>query len=192
MVEVKGSTGSGRPRPQDPGGTTLILMVRDIDAAFAPLKSAGVPVVTTGGEPIAFGPGNLARGVIVTDPDGHFVELLQPNPIPETTAPADSNIIGARVRLTVADTERTMKVYRDMLQIQPQVGDVRDEPAARSDGSEGRAAAPYQRAGSGSPLRIEFIEVKDASRNADQFAAARSGRDPIQVRLRDLDATMRG
>ena len=89
-----------------------------------PAQARRRPGRHAGGEPIAFGPGNLARGVIVTDPDGHFVELLQPNPIPETTAPADSNIIGARVRLTVADTGQTMKVYRDLLHIQPQIGDV--------------------------------------------------------------------
>ena len=53
------------PRPQDPGSMTLVLIVRDIDKAFAPLKSAGVPVVTPGGVPMTFGANN-ARGVIVT------------------------------------------------------------------------------------------------------------------------------
>ena len=47
MVEIKGLDRKPvHPRPQDPGGTTLILLVRDITAAFAPLKKAGVPVVT--------------------------------------------------------------------------------------------------------------------------------------------------
>ena len=35
-----------RRRMQDPGAVTLILLVRDIDAAFTKLKAAGVPVVT--------------------------------------------------------------------------------------------------------------------------------------------------
>ena len=74
------------PRPQDPGSMTLVLIVRDIDKAFAPLKAGGVPVVTPGGAPLTFGANN-ARGVIVRDPDGHFVELLQPSPLPETIAP---------------------------------------------------------------------------------------------------------
>ena len=111
MVELRGIDRKPvRPRPQDPGGATLILLVRDIAAAFAPLKKAGVPVVTPGGEPIAFGQNQAARGVIVSDPDGHFVELLQLAPLPETSAPAASNIIGARVRMTVADTDQTLHV----------------------------------------------------------------------------------
>src|SRR5438105_10110652 len=79
IVEVRGlEKKAAHPRPQDPGGTTLILLVRDIKAAFAPLKKAGVRIVTPGGEPLAFGQNNAVRGVIVEDPDGHFIELLQP------------------------------------------------------------------------------------------------------------------
>ena len=90
---------------QDPGAVTLILLVRDIDAAFAKLKAAGVPVVTTGGAPLAMSTANKTRAVIVQDPDGHFVELAQLDPLPATTAPASSNVIGIRLRVTVADME---------------------------------------------------------------------------------------
>src|SRR5204863_2133816 len=38
-----------QPRLQDPGAVRLILIVRDIDALLAHLKSRGAPVVTTGG-----------------------------------------------------------------------------------------------------------------------------------------------
>jgi hypothetical protein len=56
-------------RLQDPGAVTLILLVRDIDAAFARLKQAGAPVVSTGGAPINMSPTNTTRAVIVKDPD---------------------------------------------------------------------------------------------------------------------------
>jgi predicted enzyme related to lactoylglutathione lyase len=191
MVEVKGLDRKAvRPRPQDPGGTTLILIVRDINAAFAPLKRAGVPVVTRGGEPLAFGPGNLARGVIVADPDGHFVELLQPNPIPETTAPADSNIIGARVRVTVADIDQTMKVYRDVLQIQPQIGTFGTIPLLDLMGLKGAQLRLTNAQIPGSPLRVEFIELKDVSGTPIRPRLQDPGAARLQLRLRDLDATM--
>jgi catechol 2,3-dioxygenase-like lactoylglutathione lyase family enzyme len=191
MVEVKGiERKSAYPRPKDPGAATLILIVRDINAAFAPLKRAGVPVVTTGGEPIAFGPGNLARGVIVTDPDGHFVELLQPNPIPETTAPAGSNIIGARVRLTVADTEQTLKVYHGLLHIQPQVGEFGTNPLLDLMGLKGAQLRMTSAQIPGSPLRIELIEVKGVSRTAIRPRLQDPGATRLQLRLRDLDATI--
>ena len=191
MVEVKGLDRKAvRPRPQDPGGTTLILIVRDINAAFAPLKRAGVPVVTPGGEPLAFGPNNGARGVIVTDPDGHFVELLQPNPIPETTAPADSNIIGARVRITVADIEQTMKVYRDVLQIQPQIGNFGTIPLLDLMGLKGAQLRLTNAQIPGSPLRLEFIELKDVSGTPIRPRLQDPGATRFQLRLRDLDATI--
>ena len=38
---------------QDPGAVTLILLVRDLDAAFAKLDAAGTPMVSTGGRPLS-------------------------------------------------------------------------------------------------------------------------------------------
>jgi predicted enzyme related to lactoylglutathione lyase len=191
IVEVKGLDRTpARPRPQDPGSTTLVLMVRDIDAAFAPLKRAGVPVVTPGGAPLAFGPDNRARGVIVADPDGHFVELLQPNPIPETTAPAASNIVGARVRITVADTEQTMKVYRDVLQFQAQAGNFGNIPLLDLMGLKGAQLRLTTAQIPGSPLQMEFVELKDVSGTPIRPRLQDPGATRFQVRLRDLDATI--
>lgn len=191
MVEVKGLDRKAvRPRPQDPGSTTLILLVRDIDAAFAPLKRAGVSVVTPGGEPLAFGANNGVRGVIISDPDGHFVELLQPNPIPETTAPADSNVIGARVRLTVADTEQTMKVYRDVLQFQPRIGEFRDLPLLDLMGLKGAQLRLTNAQVPGSPLGLEFIELKGVTGTPIHPRLQDPGATRLQLRLRDLDSTI--
>ena len=191
IVEVGGIDKKAiHPRPQDPGGTTLILLVRDIKAAFAPLKRAGVPVVTPGGEPLAFGPNNGVRGVIVSDPDGHLVELLQPNPLPETTAPADSNIVGARVRFTVADTEQTMRVYRDALLFQPQVGEFANIPLLDLMGLKGAQLRLTNAQVPGSPLRMEFIELKGAAGTPIRPRLQDPGATRFQLRLRDLDATI--
>ena len=100
---------------QDPGAVTLILLVRDLEAAFTKLKAAGVPVVTTGGVPLAMSATNKTRAVIVQDPDGHFVELAQLDPLPATTAPASSNVIGIRLRVTVADMDGTLRFYQERL-----------------------------------------------------------------------------
>ena len=191
MVEVKGLDRKPvRPRPQDPGGTTLILMVRDIDAAFAPLKKAGVPVVTPGGAPLAFGQNNAARGVIVSDPDGHYVELLQPSPLPETTAPAESNIIGARVRVTVADTDQTVKLYKDLLQFQPQVGQFGNIALLDLMGLKGAQLRLTNAQVPGSPLRLEFIELKGTDGTPVRPRLQDPGAARLQLRLKDLDATM--
>lgn len=191
MVELKDIERKPvRPKPQDPGGMTLILLVRDIDKAFAPLKKAGVPVVTPGGGPIAFGQNNAARGVIVTDPDGHFVELLQLAQLPETNAPADSNIIGARVRVTVADTEKAMRVYRDVLHFQPQVGSFGTIPLIDLMGLKGAELKLTNAQVPGSALRMEFIELKGVAGTPIKPRLQDPGATRLQVRVRDLEATM--
>jgi catechol 2,3-dioxygenase-like lactoylglutathione lyase family enzyme len=107
-----------RRRYQDPGAATIILLVRDIDAAFASLKKGGVRIVTTGGAPISMSTANRTRALIVQDPDGHFVELAQIDPMPATTVAAASNVIGIRLRLTVADVDQALAYYRNVLGIQ--------------------------------------------------------------------------
>lgn len=191
MVEVRGLEKKAIvPRPQDPGSPTLILLVRDINAALAPLKKAGVRVVTPGGEPIALGPNDAAKGVIVTDPDGHFVELLQPSPTPQTTAPEGSNIVGARVRFTVADTEQTMKVYRDVFQFNPQIGEFRDSPLLDLMGLKGSQLRLTTAQVPGSPLGLEFIELKGVTGTPIRPRLQDPGATRLQIRLKDLDRTL--
>lgn len=98
-----------RPRVQDPGAITLVVYVRDVDALLAKATQAGVPVLTPGGKPVVLAG---RRAVLLADPDGRPVELRQPDPLPETTAPA-GNIVGARLSMTVTNTDRTMQLYRD-------------------------------------------------------------------------------
>ncbi len=100
-----------RPRVQDPGAVTLVVFVRDVDALLSKATRAGVPVLTPGGTPIA--QARKTRAVLVEDPDGRPVELRQVDPLPDTTAPATSNVVGSRLSMTVADTDRTMRLYRD-------------------------------------------------------------------------------
>jgi len=101
-------------RTEDPGSVTLVLTVRDLDAAFTALKHASVPVVTTGGMPVAI---RGARAVVVQDPDGHYVELQQLGSMPTTSIPASSNVIGIGLRVTVADIDQSLAFYRHVLGI---------------------------------------------------------------------------
>jgi catechol 2,3-dioxygenase-like lactoylglutathione lyase family enzyme len=191
MVEAKDIDRKAvRPRPQDPGAATLVLLVRDIDKAFAPLEQAGVPVVTPGGAPIAFGPNNRARGVIVVDRDGHYVELLQLSPLPDTNAPAESNIIGARVRLIVADTDRTARVYRDQLHFQPQIGSSGTMPLLDLMGLKGAEVRLTTAQVPGSALRLEFVEIKGVPLTAVHPRIQDPGATRLQIRVKDLDATI--
>jgi catechol 2,3-dioxygenase-like lactoylglutathione lyase family enzyme len=62
------------PNSWDPGASTLLLSVRDLDLVTARLKARGAPVVTLGGAPITTPSG---RAIVVRDPDGCLIEVRQ-------------------------------------------------------------------------------------------------------------------
>jgi catechol 2,3-dioxygenase-like lactoylglutathione lyase family enzyme len=183
-----------RRRYQDPGAATLILTVRDLDTVFASLQKARVPIVTTGGAPIAMSATTKTRAVTVQDPDGHFVELAQVDPLPKTATTAGSNVVGIRLRLTVADIERAAAYYQKVLGIQTSIrpfatnAQVMRMVGLPETGEYRLSMATLP----GSTLILEFIQFK----GVDSAAVPLPSRvqDPgsyrLQLTLSDLDATL--
>jgi catechol 2,3-dioxygenase-like lactoylglutathione lyase family enzyme len=183
-----------QPRLQDPGAVRLILVVRDIDAFLGRLKGKGVPVVTAGGVPVNMNiPGAKGRAAIVKDPDGFFVELLQLAELPETTAPAGSDILDARFGLTITDTDRTMNLYRDLLGFKPEVGGtfVTDKAATDLMGTPGAQMRISTAVVPGSRLRVEFVEFKGVDRKPISARIQDPGATRLQLQIRDTDATVK-
>ena len=182
-----------QPRMQDPGAAWLLLSVRDIDTLFARLKKDGVPVVTASGGPVNVqGGGEKGRGVVIKDPDGFNIVLVQEDPLPQTTAPESSNVIGARVGLTVADTDRTIAFYRDVLGFQPRAGtfttdaavaDLMNTPKAQFRRSTARIP--------GSAIQMEFLEFKGIDRKPAGARIQDPGSTRFQLRVRDTDAAVK-
>jgi catechol 2,3-dioxygenase-like lactoylglutathione lyase family enzyme len=93
IVEIKNAGGKPVDRQiQDPGSFTLVVQLRDRGATLTRLKALGAPVVSTSD-----------AAVVVRDPDGHFVSLVQ------------AEQPGVRVRLTVQDAGQVMRLYCDTL-----------------------------------------------------------------------------
>jgi predicted enzyme related to lactoylglutathione lyase len=190
IVEIKKA--DGKPverRPQDPGAFTLIVLVRDADAAFAKAKSAGATVVTTGGAPMTVG---RAKAFVLKDPDGHFVEVAQLNPLPETTAPETANVIGVRVRLTVEDAAQTMRQYQELgLAGTMNVIAESNEGLMKMFGL--KAGAQYRLAAMDVPtsgLKLEFIEFKGVDRKTVRANLQDPGSTRMQIQVRDVDAAI--
>ena len=180
-------------RLQDPGSAMLILLVRDVDAIFARLKSAGATVVTTGGAPIFVGPAKNARAVIVQDPDGHFIELAQLEPLPPTTATAASNVIGIRLRITVADADKATSFYKQTLGIDLKPGAfIKEESVMAMMGFP--PAAEYRAATAAlpnSPLIFELLEFKGVGKLKTLVSRVQdSGSFRLQLNVQDIDATL--
>jgi catechol 2,3-dioxygenase-like lactoylglutathione lyase family enzyme len=103
-----------RPNIQDIGAATLALQVRDIEKVLAKVKASGAPVVTIGGDPVnpTGNPNSKLREIVVRDPDGFFVELQQPDPLP-ANAPGD--LLGAAVQFSIEDSAKTVAFLRDAI-----------------------------------------------------------------------------
>jgi catechol 2,3-dioxygenase-like lactoylglutathione lyase family enzyme len=178
------------PRVQDPGAVTLVLLVRDIDALLAHLKQSAVPVVTPGGAPVTMGDG--VRAVLVEDPDGRSIELRQSNPPPVTTAPAASNIIGARLSMAIESTDRTMHTYRDLLGFQSE-GDASfssDKTMLALTGLKGGQVRRSRVQAPNSNMWIELLEFKGVDRKPLRTRLQDPGSTRLQVRVLDIDAVI--
>lgn len=97
--------------PWDTGASSLVLHVRDFDTVVVRLRAFGAPVVTSGGVPVATADG---RTLLVRDPDGYLVQVI------EATPEAGNRlrwgvVVKAAIRLTVADTTRSLRFYRDLM-----------------------------------------------------------------------------
>ena len=106
-----------RPNLQDIGAAMLVLQVRDIEKVVAGVKASGAPIVTAGAAPVnpSGNPNSQLREIVVRDPDGFFVELQQPDPLPASAAGATGEILGASVIFSIEDAARTVAFLRDAI-----------------------------------------------------------------------------
>jgi catechol 2,3-dioxygenase-like lactoylglutathione lyase family enzyme len=156
------------PSMIDPGSSRLILFVRGLDKTLAILKNELVPVVTSGGNPVVLpshpGISGTIRAVMVRDPDGYPVELMEISPPPASTAPAEGNILGARVVFVVADLEVTCRWFQNLvgadLQFWLSPGWLDDKGYRELTDSSGRFRMA-QALIPGSPVVMEFLEYEN-------------------------------
>jgi catechol 2,3-dioxygenase-like lactoylglutathione lyase family enzyme len=194
LVEfARAEQSSVRRKLQDPGSAMLILIVRDIDAVFSRLKAAGATVLTKGGAPMLVGPAKTARAVIIHDPDGHPIELAQLEPAPVTTAAADSNVIGIRLRITVREIEKAAAYYRQTLGIDVKPGAFTKDESVMA--MMGLPLAGEYRVGTstlpGPPLVLELIEFKNAGEAKVRSSRVQdAGSYRLQLNVRDIEETL--
>lgn len=168
---------------QDIGGSHLVLILRDLDKTLDWLKAEGVPVITVGGEaltvPTLPGVHGIKRAVMVRDPDGYPVELMELSPPPTTTAPQESNILGARVSVTVRDLDATERLYRDLIgpdlrfwTSPTYISNKAYNDLSSTPGAEYRYAMTLV---PGSPVLMEFVQYRNITQRQ------------IRPRLQDID-----
>jgi catechol 2,3-dioxygenase-like lactoylglutathione lyase family enzyme len=178
---------AARPRYQDPGAATMGLTVVDIEAVVARAKKAGVHINTSGTTPKTLPDGT--RAVLMQDPDGFFVQLIQ---LPPTSPPAHTAGVtgGGGVEVVVGDVERTVRLYREVLGF-----DVRADPSAASlqllGELTGIAGARFTRSVTqvpGTSFPVSFVEVAGVDRTPLRTRFQDPGTPVLQLRVRGIDA----
>src|SRR4030095_562685 len=179
-------------RLQDPGAAMLILLVRDIDSIFSRLKAAGVTVLTRGGSPMFVGPSKTARAVIVQDQDGHPIELAHLEPTPPTTAAAESNVIGIRLRITGRDSDKAATYYRQTLGIEAKPGAfTKDESVMAMMGFPAVAEYRVRTATLPGSLMLELIEFRGVGETKSLPSRVQDpGSYRLQLNVRDIDESL--
>jgi catechol 2,3-dioxygenase-like lactoylglutathione lyase family enzyme len=199
MLELTEFTGTAVkkavPHMQDPGAATLVLNVRDVDAALEGVKKNGGSVLSIGGAPMKMGGENSkSRSVFVRDPDGFMLELADIQPPPKSSAPADSKILGGRIGVTIQDTDQTMKFYHDVLGFET-------KPAAPAFATNKTIATLIDAAGAqwrissgkvpGSTVEFEFLEFKDVKRKPFDLRVPDPGSPAVSIHVKDVETTMK-
>jgi catechol 2,3-dioxygenase-like lactoylglutathione lyase family enzyme len=179
-----------RPRFQDPGTGNLIVSVRDLDLALTRLAQAGAKVITIGGNPATLA-GNM-RVVFLQDPDGFVIELNQSNPVPRPGADMPGNVIGSAFEVTIEDTSKTARFYRDLLGFQVTVGTSFNADTLMSDAA-GTPGAKFRQSRlqvPGTAFSMTAIEFKDIERRSRGARLQDPGTTMLQLMVRDVDSLL--
>ncbi len=167
-------------------GSPMLLFVRDIEASIDIVIANGGSIVTPAGE--AVGTGN--RFVLVQDPDGYFIEILQ---LDETSATnMGVNVVSGGFRMMVADTNQTAQFYNDAFAYElPEAKDyVDDTLLGEITGLEVARSRLIFGMVPNSNLDIELLELIVDGEERIQQELPGIGSSMLRIFVSDLDASV--
>jgi catechol 2,3-dioxygenase-like lactoylglutathione lyase family enzyme len=183
----------GQARYTDPGAASLVFYVRDIDTAVANAKTANAPIVTTGGSPIEIATTTgKALSVVLRDPDGFFLQLIQAAPAAD--APA-GNVHRVTLAYTMDNADSTKNFYTGMMGIDlAGSAAYSKDPALMKlvgapDGTEFRKLSGVIPA-TPNPVAIEFTEFKGVPRTKFHLRVRDPGAPALAIQVTNHDGMM--
>ncbi|MEQ1884372.1 MAG: VOC family protein [Bryobacteraceae bacterium] len=178
-------------RIQDPGAVQLIFNVNDIDLLTGWLVKGGAKVLSTGRKPVpVVEPSGPARAILFQDFNNFFVRLIAKDAPPKPlTGPQPTYISGVTIGVTVEDTEKTMKFYRDVLGTE-----VNALPYSPDEGhidAFGLKGAQYRESAvafAEKTPQLHFFEFKGVDRKPLRPAPADPNSVLIRIAVKDMDS----
>ena len=181
----------GRPKHTDPGAALIALRVKDMAPVLAAIKKRNDPIVTSSGAPVNIPtPRGNIQVVLVQDPDGYFIEVAQS--APPTGVTSEGNVYSATVGLTIADREKTLKFYHDLLGFDltgkpdfsddPLIADMVGAPHSQSREMVGNIP--------GTKALMAFYDYKGVARTPFHLRVTDPGAPAVALRVKDLDGLL--
>jgi catechol 2,3-dioxygenase-like lactoylglutathione lyase family enzyme len=171
----------------DPGAGSIVFHVRDIDMALANARKANAPIVTTGGAPVEITTAaGKARSIILRDPDGFFVQLIQ------DTLAADApegNVHRVSLAYTMESAESTAKFYTGMMGIElsPPSGFSKDAALLQLYGAPpGTEFRKISGLLPGPPGAVEFTEFRGVPRSKFHLRVRDPGAPAMAIQVVNL------
>ena len=132
---------------------------------------------------------NDSKAIMLRDPDGFYVELIQPDSPPATPA---GNMLSVSFAFTVSDTERMMKIFRDALGFQPQPSAFQsDKPRLALMGLPRAELRRTTALVPGTTFQIEFLEFNGIDRKPVHSRPRDPGSPLLRLVVRDLDSALK-
>lgn len=173
-----------QPRLQDPGASWIVFHVRDLDAAMARITKFGGQIISTGGKPVG---NNGQRAIFAQDPNGGFLEVIQP-----ATLPAGTTFVleSPRLAFVVADAEKAGAVYRDHfgLPVKMPTGWNDDQRMAGLPGLPGSKVRSATVTLPGKALSWQFYEYGNIDRTPYTRKVPDPGAGGVALEVRDITA----
>jgi len=171
----------------DPGAGSILFHVRDIDTALANAKKANAPIVTTGGVPVEITTAaGKARSIILRDPDGFFVQLIQD--APAASAP-EGNIHRVSLAYTMESAESTSKFYTGMMGIELSAPSAFSKDPALLQLYGAPAGTEFRKISgimAGPPATVEFTEFRGVPRTKFHLRVRDPGAPAMAIQVVNL------
>jgi catechol 2,3-dioxygenase-like lactoylglutathione lyase family enzyme len=175
----------------DPGAASIVFHVRDIDTAVANAKKANAPMVTRGGAPIeVMTPAGKARSIILRDPDGFFVQLIQDAKLIEDGADApENNVHRVSLAYTMESADATAKFYSGMMGIELSAPSAFSKDPALLQLYGAPAGTEFRKISglmAGPPASVEFTEFRGISRSKFHLRVRDPGAPAMAIQVTNL------
>jgi catechol 2,3-dioxygenase-like lactoylglutathione lyase family enzyme len=178
------------PHFKDPGAGNFAFRVHGLDAQFPKIAAhPGVKILTQGGKPVTLTtPNGTLHAVFVQDPDGFVVEMLD-----VADAPVDAKgfvIAGSSFEATVANSEESVKFYKDLLGFDMKLGTAFNDNAqmAATAGASGASFKQSTARIPGTAVPFTLIEFKNVERKRLSGRTQDPGTTVLQLVVKDVTA----